>query len=397
MRRPRVTSAFIVVLSLLALATGGHGAGYPEPGTNAPPFKDITWINTPTNRGVDMRNKVVVLDFWTTWCDVCRLTLPRMNELSRQFGGDSVVFVLMSNESPQVVAEFLTKNTVHPAIACDTTSLTYEAYDIRRIPRTFLIDEIGVVSWYGHPNSITAKVLDRYLKTGEVPPIAFEADSLRIPELVKISEPGFSISVNHAQSGYRFGLQSESSIIEREVGRRYEIEFKGRRLSEIVSRLSGEPLTRIRFNLGMEFEPIFDLSLDVSPPMEFEPGRAKALEIFCDALQLKINNVVTPTSGLTMTIGAPGFLVRAAAPGATTRLEGTQWIGTGVTLGQLAEHLESQLGIIIWNDTSTDGEYDLSVPVSNLSTAKADLITKYGIALEAATRPVSILVLESIR
>jgi hypothetical protein len=147
----------------------------------------------------------------------------------------------------------------------------------------------------------------------------------------------------------------------------------------------------------LEFEPIFDLSLDISPPMDFEPGRAKALQVFCDALQLRTNYVVTPTSGLTMTIGAPGFLVPAAAPGATTRLEGTQWIGTGVTFGQLAEHLESQLGVIIWNDTSTDGEYDMTVPVSSISVARTELLAKYGIALDAATRPVSILVLETKR
>lgn len=395
--RPRKAVAATLCALMLIHAQGVRSAGYPDQGTNAPPLKQVAWLNTPTPDGVDMRSKTVVLEFWATWCDVCRLSLPHLNELSRTFGGDSVVFVLVSNESPQVVAEFMTKNTVHPAVACDTTSQTYEAYDIRRIPRTFLIDEIGVVSWYGHPNSITSESLTRFLRSGEVPPIAHEADSLRIPELVKISDPGFSISVNHAQSGYRFGLQTESSIIEREVGRRYEIEFKGRRLSEIVSRLSGEPLTRIQFDPGMEFEPIFDLSIDISPPMDFEPGRAKALQVFCDALQLRTNYVVTPTLGLTMTIGASGFLVPASAAGATTRMDGSQWIGTGVTLGQLAEHLESQLGVIIWNDSSIDGEYDLVVPVANLADAKTELLAKYGIALEPATRPVSILILETKR
>lgn len=386
----RVTLFLLVCL----LAQGARSAGYPDRGTNAPPFGPITWINTPTPAGVDLRGKVVVLEFGATWCEVCRMSIPHLNDLSKRFGGDSVVFVLLSNESPQVVAQFLTENGLHPAVGCDTTGQTYDAYDIRRIPRTFLIDANGVVSWYGHPNSITADVLTRYLKSGDVPSIAFEADSLRIPELVQTAQPGFTLSINHAQSGYRFGQQTESSTIEREESGRYVIEFKGRQLSEIISRLSREPATRIRFNPDLEFEPVFDLRLEISTPMSFDAGRSKAIQIFCDALHLGIRESETLTSGLTMTISAPGFLNRADAAESATRREGNRLIGTGLTLGQLGEQLESLLGQIIWNDSSVDGEFDFDVPISNFDTAKKALLAKYGIALDTASRPVNLLIIE---
>lgn len=381
-------------LLLVFLAHGVRSAGYPDRGTNAPPFGPIAWINTPTPAGVDLRGKVVVLEFGATWCEVCRMSIPHLNDLSQRFGGDSVVFVLLSNESPQVVAQFLTENGLHPAVGCDTTGQTYDAYDIRRIPRTFLIDANGVVSWYGHPNSITTDVLTRYLKSGDVPSIAFEADSLRIPELVQTAQPGFTLSVNHAQSGYRFGQQSESSTIEREESGRYVIEFKGRRLSEIISRLSREPVTRIRFNPELKFEPVFDLRLEVSTPMSFDAGRSKAVEVFCEALQLNIRKSETETAGLTMTIGTSGYLIPAAAPGSATRRQGNRWIGNGLTLGQLGEYLESLLGEIIWNDTSMDGEYDFDLPVSDFDKARKALQAQYGIDLDTASRPVNLLIIE---
>lgn len=392
--RFRSCAGATLFLFVILLAHGVRGSGYPDRGTNAPPFGPITWINAPTPAGVDLRGKVVVLEFGATWCEVCRMSIPHLNDLSKRFGGDSVVFVLISNESPQVVAQFLTENSLHPAVGCDTTGETYDAYDIRRIPRTFLIDAYGVVSWYGHPNSITTDVLSRYLKSGDVPSIAFEADSLRIPELVQTAQPGFTLSVNHAQSGYRFGQQTETSSIEREESGRYVIEFKGRRLSEIISRLSREPVTRIRFNPELEFEPVFDLRLEVSTPMSFDAGRSKAIQIFCDALNLGIRESEALTPGLTMTISVPGFLDRADAPGSATRRDGNRWIGTGLTLGQLGEQLESLLGQIIWNDTSMDGEYDFDVPVSNFDSARKALQAKYGIALDTASRPVNLLILE---
>lgn len=395
--RLRAALAVTLFLAVLNFARAGEGAGYPDRGTNAPPFKQITWLNTPTRDGVELRDKVVVLEFWASWCDACRLALPHVNDLARRFNGDSVVFILLSDESPQVVAQFLEANSVLPAVGCDTSGETFEIYDIRRIPRTFLIDKFGVVAWYGHPNSITGDVLTRYLKSGDVPPIAFEADSMRIPELVQRSEPGFSLAVNHAQSGERSGRQTGTSIIEREEGRVYEIEFKGRQLSEIISRLSGEPLTRIRFNPALEFEPIYDLSLEISPPMDFEPGRSKAIQTLCDALHLKIQNRESPTAGMTMTISAPGFLVPAAAPGSNNQLEGSIWTGNGITLGQLAEHLESQLGVIIWNDTSMDGEYDFVIPISSVDTARKALQSSYGLTLDPTTRPVSLLLIERVK
>lgn len=68
-----------------------------------------------------------------------------------------------------------------------------------------------------------------------------------------------------------------------------------------------------------------------------------------------------------------------------------------MTMGRLAEHLESMLGEIMWNDASMDGEYDFVVPVADLNTARQSLLSKYGIALDTASRPVNVLVIESKR
>ena len=90
-----------------------------------------------------LAGEVVLLNFWATWCPPCIAEMPALDALYREYG-DRVTFVLVSNESPEVVRKFMErKNYVLPSFT--PLSVPPDQLQIRSIPRTFLIDREGQI------------------------------------------------------------------------------------------------------------------------------------------------------------------------------------------------------------------------------------------------------------
>jgi thiol-disulfide isomerase/thioredoxin len=66
---------------------------------------DIQALDGGTFRLSDYKDKVVVLDLWATWCGPCRLEIPHLVDLSKEYGGKGVQVVGLTTESPQTDAE----------------------------------------------------------------------------------------------------------------------------------------------------------------------------------------------------------------------------------------------------------------------------------------------------
>src|SRR5437660_1587380 len=81
------------------------GVGQPAPDFTA------TTLDGQTVRLVDLRGKVVVLDFWATWCAPCRAMLPHERELVRKNAGKPLVFLgISADDHPQVLRDFVQEN-----------------------------------------------------------------------------------------------------------------------------------------------------------------------------------------------------------------------------------------------------------------------------------------------
>jgi cytochrome c biogenesis protein CcmG/thiol:disulfide interchange protein DsbE len=101
-----------------------------------------------TVRLSDYRGKVVLLDFWATWCGPCKIEIPWFMELERQNKdrGFAVLGVSMDDEGWEVVKPFLSDLGVNyrVVIGNDTTSQLYGGIDA--LPTTFLIDRTGKIA-----------------------------------------------------------------------------------------------------------------------------------------------------------------------------------------------------------------------------------------------------------
>ena len=115
-------------------------------GQKAPDF-EVQMFDGSTIKLSDLKGKVVLLNFWATWCPPCRAELARVEkDIIEKFKGEPFVFVPVSRgEKKETVAAFREKMGYTFPMGLDTDSSVYKLYAETCIPRNFLIDKNGVV------------------------------------------------------------------------------------------------------------------------------------------------------------------------------------------------------------------------------------------------------------
>lgn len=91
-----------------------------------------------------LRGKVVVLDFWATWCPPCRRELPSIERLRNEFT-DQVQFLGVNDEDAATVKSFLHKNGYALPVLMDQRRSVHLQYGVEAIPTVLIIDRDGVI------------------------------------------------------------------------------------------------------------------------------------------------------------------------------------------------------------------------------------------------------------
>lgn len=95
----------------------------------------------------DYKGKLVVIDFWATWCGPCRMEIPGYIELQKKYGKDGLVIIGVSldQKGPAHVKKFVEKNGINYPVVMSTDALITTYGDFTSIPTTFLVDRSGKV------------------------------------------------------------------------------------------------------------------------------------------------------------------------------------------------------------------------------------------------------------
>jgi len=115
-------------------------------GKKAPELVTEKWLtDKPETKG-----KVVLIDFWATWCPPCRESIPELNDLQKKFK-ENLVVIGISNEPEKTIADFRTKTQMNYALAIDTLSRTSKVVGVKGIPHVVIMSTDGIVRWQGFP------------------------------------------------------------------------------------------------------------------------------------------------------------------------------------------------------------------------------------------------------
>jgi thiol-disulfide isomerase/thioredoxin len=113
----------------------------------APPFA-VTTLDGKRISLDDLQGKVVLLDFWATWCEPCREALPHVRDVAKKFQGQPLVILSVSlDNDEQKWEEFIAKNEMTWPQYRDGgfTGSISKLFSVTAIPHTFTIDADGVL------------------------------------------------------------------------------------------------------------------------------------------------------------------------------------------------------------------------------------------------------------
>jgi peroxiredoxin len=133
-----------VALALTACSLPGRSsAASTTPGATAPGFT-VQGVDGATHSLSDYRGKVVVLNFWATWCIPCRAEMPDLEHEARLHRSDRVVILGMDwKETAASVRDFTQGLGVTYPMLLDADGGVYTTYRVGALPTTFIIDSGG--------------------------------------------------------------------------------------------------------------------------------------------------------------------------------------------------------------------------------------------------------------
>jgi peroxiredoxin len=142
----------ILIAAMLLLTAGLVWVVYPtlevrivNAGDTAPNFSIVTESGRTVTRS-DFGGKLLVLNFWASWCPPCITELPSLNEFAQEYKDQGVVVIGISNDKNEnLYKRFLTQRHVAFDTARDPEADISASYGTFQIPETYLIDRNGKV------------------------------------------------------------------------------------------------------------------------------------------------------------------------------------------------------------------------------------------------------------
>jgi thiol-disulfide isomerase/thioredoxin len=134
-------------VTLQSLPGGDEMLRLDKVGAPAPSWKGISAVAGPLPIDIaELKGRVVIVDFWATWCMACRMSAPKLTSWQAKFGAQGLSVIGITDdpveEASQGVQSFGMR---YAAVGTDTSYATQRAFGVRALPTVFVIDKRGVI------------------------------------------------------------------------------------------------------------------------------------------------------------------------------------------------------------------------------------------------------------
>jgi cytochrome c biogenesis protein CcmG/thiol:disulfide interchange protein DsbE len=124
-----------------APASGKH----PLLGVHAPSFSRPGVVNAKSVSIEQAKGKVVIVDFWATYCKPCEEEFPKLQALSDRYRGALVVYGLSEDDSREGIADFVKRTGVRFPIGWDEGNAISQRYKLEKMPTSYVVDKKGII------------------------------------------------------------------------------------------------------------------------------------------------------------------------------------------------------------------------------------------------------------
>ncbi|BCX46106.1 TlpA-like family protein [Haloferula helveola] len=131
----------------------------------APEISLDNWINSDAKTLADLKGKVVVLDFWATWCGPCIASIPHTNEMMEKYGDDVVIIGVCHPRGAEKMKAMVESKKIQYPVAVDTDGAAAKAYAVNGFPDYYIIGRDGKVLLADCGNGNVEKAIDALLES----------------------------------------------------------------------------------------------------------------------------------------------------------------------------------------------------------------------------------------
>lgn len=146
---------------------------------DAPPLKIDKLLQAPAGASTDwsrLKGKLVVIEFWATWCSPCVEKIPHLNQMAKELADQPVVFIAVTDDEEMRLNEFLKTTPIRTWIGLDSARVNWPAFDLHSIPTTVIVNPDGKLLATTRLDELTTQKL-RDLLRGQA--VAFTAPETR--------------------------------------------------------------------------------------------------------------------------------------------------------------------------------------------------------------------------